>query len=362
MSKLSSISPIDSTSLELLEAAGFYEIGALAKSSTEGLTAELEKAHSVLRIGDRPPSRESVEQWIGIARGMVGYREDSVPVLVASEDFGSAAYVLSPNELQMLGNAPCAIPLHPQLLISQKLAVAEIPAATLFAEQRREFEHRGHGPGLEGGQASGSKIIMRPIELPVSAVLSDLSAPRTGLDMSKLRSTGEMSGTVPQKSVEPAEDPRPSVSLIRAPLKETNEGRDINSNFYIRGVLHNRPWVIAVGAFLSLVIAVLIPISVVSTVFLLLSQELPEKFPWVPKWILVFPATLPLIGIFYLIMGMRCNCRICGQKLFLPKLCLKSSKAHHVFGLGYIIPTAVFLLIFRWFRCIYCGTPVRLKK
>ncbi|MCX8496521.1 MAG: DUF4332 domain-containing protein [Akkermansiaceae bacterium] len=356
MSKLSSISSIDSTSLELLEAAGFYEIVAIAKSSTDGLTAELEKAHSVLRIGDRPPSRESVEQWIGIARGMVGFKEDPVPVLVASAAVESVVYVLSPSEQQMVEKAPHALPLPPQLLISQKLTVAEIPEGNLFAKQR------GQGTPVEKGGTSPSKISIRPIELAVGAAFSDPSAPRTGLDMSRLRSTGEMSGPVPMQSSAAVEELRPSVSLIRAPLKETNEGRNIESNFYIRGVLHNRPWGIAVGACLSLVIAVLIPISVVSTVLLLLSQEVPEGFVWVPKWILVFPASLPVVGIFYLIMGMRCNCRICGQKLFLPKLCLKSSKAHHVFGLGYIIPTAVFLLIFRWFRCIYCGTPVRLKQ
>ncbi len=362
MTKLSSIAPIDSTSLELLEAAGFYEIAAIAKSSVDGLTAELEKAHSVLRIGDRPPSGESIEQWIGIARDMVGYKEDSTPALgvVASEE--PAAYELSPKELQMLGKAPFAIPLHAQLLVSQKVAVAEIPVGNLFAEHRGEVEYRGSGEPLGEESTTFSKIMTRSMESSVSVAVLDSSGPRSGLDKSKLRSTDEMIGAVPRQSLGPVTLESPRTTLIRAPLKETNAGRTTKSNFYIRGVLHDRPWSMAMGAIFSLLIAVLIPLAVISAALLLLSQEVPEKFAWVPEWILVFPACLPVIGIFYLIMGTRCGCRICGQRLFLPKMCLKSSKAHHVIGLGYIIPTAVFMLIFRWFRCIYCGTPVRLKK
>jgi hypothetical protein len=30
--------------------------------------------------------------------------------------------------------------------------------------------------------------------------------------------------------------------------------------------------------------------------------------------------------------------------------------------LGYILPTSFQLLIFHWFRCMYCGTSIRLKE
>jgi hypothetical protein len=56
------------------------------------------------------------------------------------------------------------------------------------------------------------------------------------------------------------------------------------------------------------------------------------------------------------------SCRICGQKLFAHRTHLKNSRAHHVPGLGYILPLCVQVILFRWFRCSHCGTPIRLKE
>jgi hypothetical protein len=41
---------------------------------------------------------------------------------------------------------------------------------------------------------------------------------------------------------------------------------------------------------------------------------------------------------------------------------LKNRKAHHIPVLGYVFAVAVHIVLFRWFRCTYCGTPVRLKE
>ena len=143
---------------------------------------------------------------------------------------------------------------------------------------------------------------------------------------------------------------------------ETNKGRSPRSRTYIRGVLHSHPVGLSIGAVLTLALGIMLPLAIASAGLLLLSGEWPERFGWVPKWLLAFPLSLPLFGIAYVIFAMRGSCRICGQKLFVPRLCLKNSKAHHVRGLGYIVPVSLHMLLFRWFRCTYCGTPVRLKK
>jgi hypothetical protein len=31
-------------------------------------------------------------------------------------------------------------------------------------------------------------------------------------------------------------------------------------------------------------------------------------------------------------------------------------------GLGHILPLAAHVLVFRWFRCTFCGTSVRTKE
>jgi hypothetical protein len=72
---------------------------------------------------------------------------------------------------------------------------------------------------------------------------------------------------------------------------------------------------------------------------------------------------LPVPGAAYLIWAVGDGrCRICNQLLFVPRRVNKNSKAHHAPLLGYIVPTALHLLVFRWFRCTYCGTAVRVKE
>jgi hypothetical protein len=153
------------------------------------------------------------------------------------------------------------------------------------------------------------------------------------------------------------------IALIRAPRAETNRGRDPESRTYIRGVLHTHPGQMLMGALVTLLLMIDLPLAVLSAILLLLSDQKPETFSWVPKWFLVFPLALPLIGLTFLILGVAGGkCRICTQRQFVPRACRKNAKAHHVPLIGYIIPTALHMLVFCWFRCTYCGTPVRLKE
>jgi hypothetical protein len=57
----------------------------------------------------------------------------------------------------------------------------------------------------------------------------------------------------------------------------------------------------------------------------------------------------------------RSRCRICSCNLFYSKNCLKNRKAHHIPGIGYVASLSLHLLIFGWFRCMYCGTAIRLR-
>jgi hypothetical protein len=66
--------------------------------------------------------------------------------------------------------------------------------------------------------------------------------------------------------------------------------------------------------------------------------------------------------LLYFLVSFHASCRVCGQKCFVPRECLKNKKAHHLPVLGYILPTALHMLVFRWFRCAHCGTPIRLKE
>ena len=65
--------------------------------------------------------------------------------------------------------------------------------------------------------------------------------------------------------------------------------------------------------------------------------------------------------ILYVLVALRVRCRVCTNQIFFSKRCFKNIKAHRVFGLGLVGSLALHAIIFTWFRCMYCGTAIRLK-
>jgi hypothetical protein len=356
MESLKSIPGIGESSLELLEAAGFLDVESIARTDTDELANELSRANSVLRIASETPSREIVAAWISTARDIAGIEDVEEPPVSTEEE--TVDYEESPQVAAMLEGAPLAIPLPARLLMAKQLAVSDIPAAILLNNYSGDFDVRT-GLRLPGVRQTKAK----PATTTGNYVrLSEGGGQRLEIDTAKLRSTSDAGAPLirlPAVKTSPAND---RVALIRAPRSETNKGRDPQSRWYIRGVLHSHPWSITVGAFVTLLLFFATPLAVVSSLLLLLSGEMPQKFGWVPGWLIVFPMALPLFGLFYLIWGFGGSCRICGQHLFRHSRHRKNSRAHHVPILGYVFPLCFHILLFRWFRCTHCGTPVRLKE
>ncbi len=350
MTALSTIPGIGKTSLELLEAAGFSDVESLAKAGVDELALELDRANTILQIAKKAPPRGNVEKWIASARDLAGS-----PAVTAEQVTMPVNYEKSPEVAVMLGKAPFAIPLPARILIEQKLAVADIPPAILLNRYSGDLEVKidDEVPTIKPGRPAAPSSNVR---------IADTSATRVEFDASRLRSTEDMTDNRVKAATSSMTGVNDRVALIRAPRVETNRGRDPQSRRYIRGVLHSHPVSLSVGALVTLLLAFFMPLAIISAGLLLLSREKPEKFGWVPEWFLAFPLALPFFGILYLLWGLSGSCRICGQKQFVPRACLKNSKAHHIRGLGHIIPVCLHILLFKWFRCTYCGTPVRLKK
>ncbi len=350
MTTLRSIPGIGKSSVELLEAAGFPDAESLAKAGVDELAMELERANRILQIAKRAPARGNVLKWIASARDLTGAVEDEAVAVTMPVN-----HEISPQVASMLLIAPFAIPLPARLLMEQQLAVGDIPAGILLNRYSGDLEVKvdERVPGLKPG---------RPALSSSNVKIADTSATRVVIDSSKIKSTETLSGRSPKQAPARPASNDDRIALIRAPRVETNKGRNPQSRHYIRGVLHSHPVSLSLGALLTLTLAVMLPVGVISAGLLLLSTEVPARFGWVPVWLLAFPASLPVLGIAYMIWGMHGSCRICGQKMFVPRMCLKNSKAHHLPGLGHIVPTCLHILLFRWFRCTYCGTPVRLKK
>ena len=346
MIQLSQIPLIDPLSLELLEAAGFMNAEALARTGANELIQEIERANKVLRISKTLPSASDANAWILAARDLTelefeGDGNESDPT-----DF--------PQGVIDLGSAPFAIPLPARLLVDKQLTVADIPQAVFLGHTSAPTEVK--------------KIEIAPIahhrvspERSGNVQVAETSVARLEIDTTRIKSTQDFANESAVKVSRPVPSDSERVALIRGPLEKTNRGRNPRSRRYIRGVLHNRPTFMKIGAVVTLTLLAVLPIAVVSAALLLLSDLFPRNFAWVSKWLLVFPASLPLLAIAYLIWGLGGSCRVCGQKQFVPRVCLKNSKAHRLPFLGYIIPVCLHMILFKWFRCTYCGTPVRLK-
>ncbi|MES2477338.1 MAG: DUF4332 domain-containing protein [Verrucomicrobiota bacterium] len=353
MTNLKSIPGIGKSSLELLEAAGFPDAESLAKAGVDELATELERANRILQIAKRAPARGNVKKWIQSARDLTGGggEETAQPVTMPVN------YEDSSQVAPMLGVAPFAIPLPARVLMEHQLAVADIPPGILLNRYSGDLEVRVE----DRLPAQRSSHVPVPLSGNVR-IAEPAMAPRVEFDASRIKSIDTLAGPAPRTGTSQLAAADDRVALIRTPRVETNKGRDPKSRRYIRGVLHSHPFSLAAGAIFTLLLMVFLPVGIVSAGLLLLSREVPEKFGWVPEWLLAFPLVLPVLGICYMIWSLNGSCRICGQKLFVPKTCLKNSKAHHIRGLGHIVPVSIHILLFKWFRCTYCATPVRLKK
>ncbi len=352
MSDLASIPGIGKTSLELLEAAGFLTIESLATAEPDALAAELKHCNSILRIAKQVPSAKSITGWIEHAREITG-----VPVQIPAEaPPAPVPHVFAGDESALVALAPVAIPLPARILVNHQLAVVDIPEAQLFSqcEERAGVRTKRQLPESRVAKVNtGASHFVR---------ISENAGQRLEIDTSRLRSTQDPMPLPPRPAKVKASPSEDRLALIRAPRSATNKGRSPESRRYIRGVLHSHPASIYTGAFVTLLVMLLTPLSVVSAVLLLLSGEMPDRFGWVPGWLIVFPLLLPLVGICYLIWGLGGSCRVCGQGLFRHSAHLKNKRAHHMPVLGYIFPLCIQILLFHWFRCTHCGTPVRLKE
>ncbi|MCX6845909.1 MAG: DUF4332 domain-containing protein [Verrucomicrobia bacterium] len=343
MIRIGRIDGIDEDSLALLEAAGFQNVASLARIGPIVLHRELTRANELLRITSSVPETAQLRQWIDAAREIYGIND------AASDDAETEEGVEKLTVQELLEAAPVAVPLPIRMLVENKIGVADVPSAMSLDEVACYLDKARMVEGMSG-KSSGDNVR-----------LAESGGARVQIDISRLRSIEEFADPSATPVVA-SENEVDRIALIRSPRKESNEGRDPNSRRYLRGILHKSPVSIYFGALVTLTMMLTIPLAVVSAFLLLASTHLPKFFSWVPSWLLAFPLILPLIALFYAVYGNICSCRVCCQKLFVPKSHLKSPRAHHVKLLGYILPLCVHIILFRWFRCTHCGTPIRLKE
>lgn len=318
---LKQIENLGETDTEFLVAAGVEDVISLARSSAPALRQEMEGANAILSIDEVVPSIPEIEGWIKSARA-IGDIEEIGNVVKLGEEADLETF-------QILD----AIPISSSVLIEQRIGVQDVAPMEVFIDE--DFEPDPEPVRVEREEKiedDHSKISIREV---VSMTVRRTDEPDDGTSL-----------------VQPLE--KNSIHDIRKTASaELNAGKKLHSRGYIRGVLHPQPVRVRMGAILSIMALVLFPAIFVAGGLMLAKYTL---------WLAVIPAAFLVFGILYFLYARGLKCRICGQPLFAPKACGRHVKAHRLPMLGYILPTCFHILLFHWFRCMYCGTSVRIKE
>lgn len=321
------IQGISEDGAELLGAVGVETCSVLAQSDPGSLLEEIEHANSHLELVEQLPDLDQLIGWIEGARNRLG---ELGPPLVTRLD-----EVVELVSIEVLS----AYPVSKESILKHEIGVGDVPVMDEFLEERDLYVEEVRNINTEPAEI---KATVREI------------APKT----SRVTKASQESTSEPERAkVEPLQR-NAGFDIRKTATPEINAGKKMHSRGYIRGVLHPQPGRVKFGAFLSVLTILLLPLSFLAGGALLLFKD---YHPLV-IWSAAVPAAFVVFGLMYFMFARPVKCRVCGQPIFQQKSCRRNPKAHHIPLLGYILPTSIQLLLFHWFRCIYCGTSVRLKE
>ncbi len=146
------------------------------------------------------------------------------------------------------------------------------------------------------------------------------------------------------------------VALRRKASDQNPEESSTRRYTKMRGIRHTTPIRTWTGA----LIAILFWLSGLVLLFLLPYMLLFSHS--LLRWHILIFSGIGLTLFLYLIVSFRCRCSVCKIRIFSWQRYVRNRKMHHIWGLGRVVPTALHVLLFRWFRCPSCGTAQRLRN
>jgi len=123
-----------------------------------------------------------------------------------------------------------------------------------------------------------------------------------------------------------------------------------------RGVLHPEPRKVIITA-LFLIATKLLTIAVLITFPIIVYIDGRTLIPKFMPLLIAFV----VVGIIYIFRSSKTHCRVCSCHLFYVRSCHMHKQAHRARFLGRATSAAFHLLLFRWMRCMYCGTAIRMR-
>lgn len=345
--------------LELLEVSGHTDTSTLFEQSFDDIFQELAKANGVLNIVDYEVTDEVVSKWLKPIEEQAGKKlapqEPSTLPTASSLRISSAELVA----------ALAAIPCSEEYVMEHDLKLDELPQGVIYqvskssataatASSRLKSEAKAAFTSNKANKTNSSNHKSPHTTTGETKALygKESSSVVTPLDKSRLQSMADYHNEGSHVIVPVTEKEN---NLTRTTKKDTNKGVKPDSIFFIKGVLHQDITRFKVGSYSLLLVNIL----VVSAIGILALIFVDKEEYW---WAIFAPALLlPAFFIFFTSVR-KSSCPICTQKMYAVKRCLKHRNAHRWPLFGYMLPTSLHALFFKWFRCIYCGTAVRLKE
>ena len=380
---ISDIPGVSGEILQLFQAAGFSETPDLLASPEDDVLTRLEAANEEHQLVRRMPSQAAVKAWCSAARVIekAGSHDEKVPL--------TAETMRKVHESAIMH----ARPVPGRELVKAGIEVSAVPVADFVGEPRRKVGGEGdrkreRGDGTENRRRSSRRL--RPAEVAdrraaeVEEPSADgeekvVSLPEAqgGTKIYNLKAREEVSPEVPLEEAAPefasvggegdAEE-EPVVARAPAPsdpddvlrfrgideMSMSKKGLERRNS----GMTHKNPNRVVFSA-LSTLIAVLGGGLSGFALVTLGAYHVAANKPF-PMWMVVLLVVTVLLGGQYLVLGPRARCRLCGQRLFVGKSCLKHQKAPRSF-LGSSYATAVQVLTHKSWRCMFCGTKQKLR-
>lgn len=211
--------------------------------------------------------------------------------------------------------------------ISKPIAVESLPVASTNPEEK-------------------SKQLDVEEKRPVESQSASLTKASGQVDLSESRKKAP--------ALKQPEAPRGGESINRKALESTNRGKSPNSRRFVKGILHPSPFKVFFAAVFAIA-ARLSFITFLGITLLVIFNKIEMVYLW---GILIFP----LFVFLNVVTSLQVRCRVCGMKEFVPSQARKHKHTHTFLWTGPIISTALHVILFRWFRCMFCGTAIRTKK
>jgi hypothetical protein len=356
MASLIDIKGVGARARELLEAAGVTTVADLADAGADTLHRDLVARNEAAQIMKSPPSLTAVASWIEGARAV------------------AAATATAPSPTPAAAGGAGPGPVH---LGADDFAV--LAASALEATELYDVHGQRIAANQRGLRAAAAR--RQPLDLSRVHTFDDLNAGR--IEVKPLVSRRRGGTEAPAGSggaggdrlddlglggdlgLDPgAEDAaKPASAYTRRKLQRVRAGENSRpSRFVRRGLENHHPVATYLWMAVALATRLLTILLLVGTPAVLLTREFggPQMdFVWV---LVPLFAALLVLGAMHLIGISKVRCAVCSCPVLYSRHCRKNQKAHRLFPLGHVGATALHAVLFRWYRCMYCGTPSQLGR